>query len=67
MQPLGWQIAAELGARDNGGGRAPPPPTRGRAREQRERLDALQRLCDQGTVTAAECAAKRGAILRGDP
>ena len=35
--------------------------------DQQERLDALQRLCDQGTVTAAECAAKRLRILRGDP
>lgn len=43
------------------------PRARGSTREQQDRLDALQRLCDQGTVTAAECAAKRGAILRGDP
>jgi hypothetical protein len=35
------------------------------AREQKRRLDALQRLCDQGTYSAAECAAKRKAILNG--
>lgn len=34
--------------------------------EQRRRLDALQRMCDQGTFNAAECAAKRAGILRGD-
>ena len=46
----------------------PVRPSRGGGRrDQRERLDVLQRLCDQGTVTAAECAAKRQAILRGDP
>jgi serine/threonine-protein kinase len=50
-----------------GGRPAWDPHVRGNTREQQERLDALQRLCDQGTVTAAECAAKRGAILRGDP
>jgi hypothetical protein len=42
-------------------------PIRGRTRQEQQRLDALQRLCDQGTVTQAECAAKRQAILRGDP
>jgi hypothetical protein len=53
--------------RDNAPVRAWAPP-RGRARrEQQERLDALQRLCDQGTVTPAECTAKRNEILRGDP
>ena len=43
------------------------PMVRGGAftREQQDRLNALQRLCDQGTVTAAECMAKRNAILRG--
>ena len=42
---------------------APAAPTR----DQRSRLDALQRLCEQGTFTAAECANKRVAILRGEP
>jgi hypothetical protein len=32
--------------------------------DQQDRLNALQRLCDQRTVTAAECAAKRQAIIR---
>jgi serine/threonine-protein kinase len=45
----------------------PMMPLRGRTRQEQQRLDALQRLCDQGTVTAAECAAKRQAIFRGDP
>jgi hypothetical protein len=34
-------------------------------REQRQRLESLQRLCDQGTFTATECNAKRQAILHG--
>jgi len=34
--------------------------------DQRRRLEALQRMCDQGTFNAAECAAKRAGILRGD-
>ena len=37
-----------------------PPPTR----EQQRRLDALTRLCQQGSFTAIECQAKRQAILR---
>jgi serine/threonine-protein kinase len=41
-------------------------PDRAMNKEQRRRLDALQRLCDQGTFTPAECKAKRGAILRGE-
>ena len=44
--------------------RAPPSIV---SRDQQNRLSALQRLCDQGTVTAAECGAKRAAILRGEP
>ena len=36
-------------------------------RDQRRRLDALQRLCAQGTFTQAECATKRAAILRTMP
>jgi hypothetical protein len=32
--------------------------------DQELRLRALQRLCDQGTVTAVECAKKRSAILK---
>ena len=34
---------------------------------QKKRLDALQRLCNQGTYTPAECAAKRQAIIQGAP
>ncbi len=46
-----------------------PPKTEGApvSREQRRRLEALQRMCDQGTFTPAECTSKRNAILRGDP
>jgi serine/threonine-protein kinase len=43
---------------------APASPTPVLSRDQRRRLEALQRLCDQGTFTAAECAAKRAAIQR---
>ncbi len=32
--------------------------------DQRRRLESLQRLCDSGTVPAAECASKRAAIMR---
>lgn len=39
-------------------------PTREPTRDQRRRMEALQRLCDQGTFTAAECSQKRAAILR---
>ncbi|MBS2011657.1 MAG: protein kinase [Deltaproteobacteria bacterium] len=49
---------------------SPSPPTGGGAAalssDQRRRLEALQRMCDQGTFTAAECATKRAGILRGD-
>jgi hypothetical protein len=34
-------------------------------RDQRHRLESLQRLCDQGTFTPAECQAKRAEIERG--
>jgi hypothetical protein len=34
-------------------------------RDQRKRLDSLQRLCDQGTFTPAECQAKRSSITNG--
>ena len=46
-----------------------PKPTEDRepTRDQRRRLEALQRLCDQGTLTPAECNGKRAAILRGLP
>ena len=37
-----------------------PPPTR----EQQRRLDALTRLCQQGSFTTNECQAKRQVILR---
>jgi eukaryotic-like serine/threonine-protein kinase len=36
------------------------------SREQKNRLESLQRLCDQGTFSAKECQAKRQAIMRGD-
>ncbi|AKV04606.1 serine/threonine protein kinase [Labilithrix luteola] len=35
-------------------------------REQRRRLEVLERLCAQGTFTPAECAGKRAAILHGN-
>ena len=35
-------------------------------REQRRRLETLQRLCDQGTFTPNECKTKRLTIMRGD-
>jgi serine/threonine-protein kinase len=34
-------------------------------RDQKKRLDALDRLCSQGTFTPAECQSKRQAILHG--
>jgi hypothetical protein len=34
-------------------------------RDQKQRLDALERLCSQGTFSPAECQGKRQAILRG--
>lgn len=45
---------------------APPSGEHALSREQRRRLDALQRLCDQGTFNAVECKAKRAGILRGE-
>jgi serine/threonine-protein kinase len=36
-------------------------------RDQRRRLETLQRLCDQGTFTPPECKTKRIAIMHGDP
>jgi serine/threonine-protein kinase len=36
-------------------------------REQRQRLETLQRMCDQGTFTSTECKTKRSAIMRGEP
>jgi serine/threonine-protein kinase len=57
------------------GGRTTGSPTRDPSakeerskenREQRKRLEALQRMCDQGTFTPAECHAKRAAIMRGE-
>lgn len=36
-------------------------------REQRRRLETLQRLCEQGTFTPAECTAKRISILSPGP
>jgi serine/threonine-protein kinase len=35
------------------------------SRDQKKRLDALERLCSQGTFNAAECQAKRAAIMHG--
>jgi eukaryotic-like serine/threonine-protein kinase len=35
------------------------------SREQRKRLESLDRLCSQGTYTAAECQSKRQAIMHG--
>lgn len=51
---------------------APPPPatadsTRAVSKEQKKRLDALERLCAQGTYSAAECQTKRAAIIHGGP
>lgn len=48
---------------------APPAPAKGGAPtpDQRRRLDALERLCHRGTLTPAECSAKRAAILSGSP
>lgn len=37
------------------------------SRDQRRRLETLQRLCDQGTFTPSECKTKRMAITHGDP
>jgi hypothetical protein len=50
------------------GGEAPPAatgpaPSKELSRDQRRRLEALQRLCDQGTFTPAECSQKRNAIM----
>ncbi len=44
-----------------------PPPAKGATptRDQRLRLESLQRMCDQGTFTAAECQAKRLSITSG--
>ena len=36
-------------------------------RDQRRRLETLQRLCDQGTFTPTECKTKRLAIMQGLP
>lgn len=49
-------------------GPAPAPATKENApvsREQKKRLDALERLCSQGTYTPAECQSKRAAIIQG--
>ncbi|HEY8073725.1 MAG TPA: protein kinase [Labilithrix sp.] len=61
-------------ARGGGGFVAPPATTKeapaaaagggSLSRDQRRRLDALQRMCDQGIFSPAECAAKRAAIQR---
>ncbi|MBX3192415.1 MAG: protein kinase [Labilithrix sp.] len=61
--------------RATGGGGAATKPSAAAAtstgqalsKEQRRRLDALERLCAQGTFNAAECKAKRAAIMRGGP
>jgi serine/threonine-protein kinase len=37
------------------------------SRDQKKRLDALDRLCNQGTFTPAECQSKRQAIIHGGP
>jgi serine/threonine-protein kinase len=44
-----------------------PPPTKdvSLSREQKKRLDALERLCSQRTYTPAECQSKRQAIIHG--
>jgi eukaryotic-like serine/threonine-protein kinase len=34
-------------------------------RDQKHRLESLQRMCDQGTFTPAECQAKRAQITQG--
>jgi serine/threonine-protein kinase len=53
-----------------GGGAAKDPGSKddqaSLSREQRRRLESLQRLCDQGTFTPDECRAKRIAIMRGE-
>jgi serine/threonine-protein kinase len=48
-------------------GRPSAPRDSPLTRDQRRRLETLQRLCDQGTFTPSECKTKRGAILHGDP
>jgi hypothetical protein len=45
----------------------PPKEDHALSSAQKKRLDALQRLCNQGTYTPAECAAKRQAIIQGGP
>jgi len=49
------------------GGRPAAPREAPLTREQRRRLETLQRLCDQGTFTPNECKTKRLTIVRGDP
>jgi eukaryotic-like serine/threonine-protein kinase len=45
----------------------PPAPADNKtlSKDQKKRLDALERLCSQGTYSAAECQAKRAAIHGG--
>ncbi|HVY44604.1 MAG TPA: hypothetical protein VHB21_01945, partial [Minicystis sp.] len=42
----------------------PAPARSGLTSRQRDRLASLKRLCDSGTLTPAECAGKRAAILQ---
>jgi serine/threonine-protein kinase len=44
---------------------AAPASTAPLTRDQKHRLESLQRLCDQGTFTPAECQAKRAQITQG--
>jgi eukaryotic-like serine/threonine-protein kinase len=58
-------------ARDPGRKRVPKTVVNGDDRgltwDQQSRLDAVRRLCDSGTITKGECAAKRQAILSEQP
>jgi len=53
--------------REGRAGRTTAPRDVPLTRDQRHRLETLQRLCDQGTFTPTECKTKRFAILHGDP
>ena len=65
-KPAGHATRGAKSAQTAGTAAAAPThaPAREPTRDQRRRMEALQRLCDQGTFTAAECSQKRAAILR---
>jgi serine/threonine-protein kinase len=54
-------------AATGGAHKEPPKEDHALSSAQKKRLDALQRLCNQGTYSPAECAAKRQAITQGGP